>query len=626
VTTPAASRRTRVRAPELVGRGGWINTGDKQINLGDLRGKITLLDFWTFCCANCLHVLDELRPLEAKYADVLVVIGVHSPKFVHEAEHSAVLAAVERYEVHHPVLDDPDLTTWKSYAVRAWPTLAVVDPEGYVVAQYSGEGHAHALDVLIAELIDEHETKGTLSRGDSIYVPMPPADTVLRFPGKAQVLADGAVIVSDTTNHRLVMFEADGETVRIVIGEGQRGFRDGTSDTARFSEPQGICLLPEDIAATVGYDLVIADSVNHSLRSVRLSDLTVGTLAGTGAQWMQGDPLPTGGDPKQPMSTPWDVVWWPEREEVAIAMAGIHQVWGYSPSAKTLSLIAGTTNEGMVDGDYANAWFAQTSGLAVDAEGSLWLADSETSSLRRMRNGVVHSHVGRGLFDFGHVDGDAADALLQHPLGVAVLPDGSIAIADTYNGAIRRFDPATGSVTTLARGLAEPSDIVLVTDDARGQVLLAVESAAHQLTRVPLPDEALRVDGVRHRTQRPATDVSAGAFAIEIPFTPPAGQKLDDRYGPSTHVVVSSTPKELLVSGAGSGPEMSRNIVLADPAVTGITEGVLHVSARAASCDDPDAPGAAEFPACHVHQQDWGVPVRITSDGVTTLTLPLAGL
>ena len=609
---------SRVRAPELVGRGGWINTGGKALNLADFRGKFLLLDFWTFCCANCLHVLDELRPLEAKWSDLLVVVGVHSPKFVHEAEHSAVLAAVDRYEVHHPVLDDPDLTTWKSYAVRAWPTLALVDPEGYVVAQFSGEGHAHALDAMLEELVAEHQAKGTLHRGSGPYVPPVREDTLLRFPGKVAVLPDASLIVSDSSNHRLVILESDGHTPRAVVGTGVRGFTDGPADIAQFSEPQGVCVLPHAIAQLVGYDVVVADSVNHALRGVRLSDLHVITLAGTGKQWMQNDSLPQDGDPFQPMSTPWDVVWWPERNEVVIAMAGIHAMWGYSPEKKTLSLVAGTTNEGLVDGEYLKAWFAQTSGVAVDGEGTLWLADSETSALRRMRNGVVHSEVGRGLFDFGHVDGSADQALMQHPLGIAVLPDGSIAIADTYNGAIRRFDPATKTMSTLATGLAEPSDIVVVSDTQRGHVLLVVESAAHQLVRIPLPEEALQVDGVRHRTQRPATDVATGALRINVPFTAPAGQKLDDRYGPSTYLVVSSTPKELLVSGAGSGEELFRDVVIAH----GFNEGVLHVSARAASCD---ADGT-EFPACHVHQQDWGVPIRITAEGATSLSLPLAGL
>src|ERR1700757_2391200 len=141
--TPApAPRRARVRAPELIGKGGWLNTGGKELTLSGLRGRIVILDFWTFCCINCLHVLDELRPLEERYADVLVVIGVHSPKFEHEKDPAAVKAAVERYAVTHPVLDDPAMLTWREYTAKAWPTLAVVDPEGYLVSVMAGEGHA----------------------------------------------------------------------------------------------------------------------------------------------------------------------------------------------------------------------------------------------------------------------------------------------------------------------------------------------------------------------------------------------------------------------------------------------------------------------------------------------------
>jgi hypothetical protein len=308
-------------------------------------------------------------------------------------------------------------------------------------------------------------------------------------------------------------------------------------------------------------------------------------------------------------------------------MAGVHRLDRVDPVAGTVTTYAGTTNEGLVDGELPRAWFAQTSGLAVSADGdTLWLADSETSALRRVRNGVVTTEVGRGLFDFGLMDGPAADALLQHPLGVGVLPDGSVAIADTYNGAIRRFDPQTRSVSTLATGLAEPSDVAVVPDATRGHVLLVVESAAHRLVRVALPEAALTVEGTAYRTQRPPTDVASGTLDLEVLFAPPAGQKLDDRYGPSTYLVVSASPPELLVEGAGSGTELVRALRLADPAESGVDAGVLHVSVRAASCDDPDAPGAAEFPACHVHQQDWGVPVRVTPDGAARLALVLAGL
>ncbi|MFE5211273.1 thioredoxin-like domain-containing protein [Streptomyces sp. NPDC056600] len=602
----SAPRRARVRAPELIGKGGWLNTGGKQYTLSDLRGRVVVLDFWTFCCVNCLHVLDELRELEEKHRDTLVIIGVHSPKFVHEAEHQAVVDAVERYGVEHPVLDDPELATWKQYAVRAWPTLVVIDPEGYVVAQHAGEGHAHAIEKLVEELEAEHEAKGTLRRGDGPYVPPEPEPTTLRFPGKALLLPSGNFLVSDTTRHQLVELEADGESVVRRIGGGGRGLADGGPDTALFSEPQGLALLDDTT-------VVVADTVNHALRRLDLATGEVTTVAGTGRQWMQGEPT-SGAAREVSLSSPWDVAHW--RGKVWIAMAGVHQLWAWDPAAGTVEVTAGTTNEGLVDGPGREAWFAQPSGLAVSTDGErLWLADSETSALRWVDgDGAVHTAVGTGLFDFGHRDGEAGQALLQHPLGVTPLPDGSVAVSDTYNHALRRFDPATGEVATLATDLREPSDAVLVGGD-----IVVVESARHRLTRLRLPEEAVRVESVAHRTRRAATEVAPGRLELDVIFQAPAGQKLDTRYGPSTRLLVSSTPPELLLAGEGADTDLSRALEL-NPAVA---EGVLHVSAMAASCDDDPA---NEYPACHVHQQDWGVPVRLTADGATRLPLVLAGM
>ncbi|MFG2370069.1 thioredoxin-like domain-containing protein [Streptomyces sp. NPDC048504] len=605
-------RRARVRAPQLTGKGGWLNTGEKQYSLADLRGRIVILDFWTFCCINCLHVLDELRELEERHRDTVVIIGVHSPKFVHEAEHQAVVDAVERYGVEHPVLDDPELATWKQYAVRAWPTLVVIDPEGYVVAQHAGEGHAHAIERLVEELETEHTAKGTVRRGDGPYVAPEPEPTVLRFPGKALALPSGTFLVSDTTRHQLVELAADGESVVRRIGSGTRGLGDGPADSASFNEPQGLALLDDG-------SVVVADTVNHALRRLDLTTGAVTTLAGTGRQWMQGEP--TSGPAREvSLSSPWDVAWW--QGKVWIAMAGVHQLWAYDPNDNTVAVTAGTTNEGLVDGPGPEAWFAQPSGLAATAD-RLWLADSETSALRWVDlGGAVHTAVGTGLFDFGHRDGAAEQALLQHPLGVTALPDGSVAISDTYNHALRRYDPATGEVTTLATDLREPSDAVLVGDD-----ILVVESARHRLTRLRLPEEAVRVESVAHRTQRAATEVAPGELKLDVIFQAPAGQKLDTRYGPSTRLLVSATPPELLLAGEGAGTDLNRTLAL-DPAVV---EGVLHVSAMAASCDDTasnsgSAAGANEYPACHVHQQDWGVPVRLTEGGADRLPLVLAGM
>jgi len=606
----SASGRPRVRAPELRGR-AWLNTGGAQLRLADLRGKVVLLDFWTFCCINCLHVLDELRPLEEKYADVLVTIGVHSPKFVHEADPAALAAAVERYGVHHPVLDDPDLGTWQQYAVRAWPTLVVLDPEGYVVAQMSGEGHAHSLDALVADVVATHEAKGTLHRGGGPYVPPPAPETELRFPGKLLALPGGTFLVSDSGHHSVVELDRDGETLLRRVGTGERGLVDGPPAESCFSEPQGLCRLPDDVAEAVGYDVVVADTVNHALRGLDLRTGGVTTIAGTGTQWMQGDAVPDGSGARTPMSSPWDVAWHDGR--VVVAMAGIHQLWVFDPVLGTLDVLAGTTNEGLLDGEAREAWLAQTSGLAVTADDVLWLVDSETSSLRRLSDGALTTAVGTGLFDFGHVDGPAEKALLQHPLGVTALPDGSLAVSDTYNGAVRRYDPSSGEVTTLATGLAEPSAAVAV-----DQVLLVVESAAHRLTRVPLPREAQVVRGDAHRTARPPTELAAGEVLLEVVFTPPSGQKLDERYGPATRLVVTATPPALLREGEGRSSELTRRLVLDDH----VGDGVLHVAAMAASCDAGDV----EFPACHVHQQDWGVPVRLTDGGDRTLALMLRGV
>ncbi|WP_426997338.1 NHL domain-containing thioredoxin family protein [Pseudarthrobacter sp. N5] len=661
----------RVRASELVGR-NWLNTGGKSLDLESLRGKIVLLDFWTFCCINCLHVLDELRPLEEKYSDVVVTVGVHSPKFEHEADPVALAAAVERYEIHHPVLDDPELETWKAYTARAWPTLVVIDPEGYIVAHLSGEGHADGLAVLIPELIAEHETKGTLHRGSGPYVAPEATSGTLRYPGKALYLPAGrgslssaavpggsseeapdagSWLVTDTGHHRLVELATDFRTVVATFGSGAKGYADGAGlgmdsrkPAAQFNEPQGLVLLPEDVAAKTGYDVVIADSVNHRLRGLSLGDGTVSTLAGSGVQRLletgparvDEDGAGFGGSlGSEPLgvslSSPWDVVWSAKLNAVVIAMAGVHQIFSFDPLSGAVAIVAGNGLEGLLDGPAREAWFAQPSGLAEDADGNIWVADSETSALRKLviddgGNVTVESAVGKGLFDFGFRDGAAADARLQHPLGVTVLPDGSVAIADTYNGAVRRYDPAAGTVSTLARGLSEPSDVIVDHTQVAGAepLLVVVEANKHQLVYVQIPKDAQQVDEGAVQTHRPKSPVAPGLLELTVRFAAPTGQKLDDRWGDPTQLKISSTPPELLIAGGGTSVGLRRTLELASD----VPEGVLHITARAAACDGPESEDG-EIPdhaACHLYQQDWGIPVVLQSDGDTELALDLRGM
>jgi thiol-disulfide isomerase/thioredoxin len=598
----------RVRAPELRGR-GWLNTGGHNLTLKELRGRFLLLDFWTFCCINCLHVLDELRPLEEKYGDALVIIGVHSPKFEHEKDPAALAAAVERYGVGHPVLDDPELETWSQYTARAWPTLCLIDPEGYVVATMAGEGHAAALARMLDALIAEHTAKGTLHRGDGPFVPPPPPDTDLRYPGKAVALPDGGYLVTSSAQHQIVKLDQS-LTVQGRIGSGERGRADGAFDQSQFAEPQGLCLLPPDVASAAGYDLVVADTVNHLLRGVRLSDGWTLTVAGTGRPWRR--PASTVDALSLDLSSPWDLAWYQGR--VIVAMAGIHQLWWFDPATGTAGVYAGTTVEALRDGPVAEAWFAQPSGLSTVDDHRLWVADSESSALRYVEDARVVTLVGQGLFDFGLADGPGIHALMQHPLGVCALPDGTVLVADTYNGAVRRF--SDGQLTTVATDLAEPSDIVLGPDGA----VLVVESGAHRLTQLAPGAVAAgepgdrETEASRYRTQRPPTPLAPGTVTLEVTFTPPPGQKLDESLGPPTRLAVSASPPELLISGEGLSSELTRTLVLSDT----VRSGVLQITAQAASCDADD-----EHAACHLSRQDWGVPVTIAADGPDALQLAL---
>jgi thiol-disulfide isomerase/thioredoxin len=609
------------KAPELIGD-TWFGTENPRLGIADFKGRFLLLDFWTLCCVNCHHVLAELRPVEEAFKDVLTVVGVHSPKFEYEKLPESVAAAIARHEIHHPVLNDPNMTTWQSYGVRAWPTLVLVDPRGEIIATYSGEGHAHAIEALLTQLTAEYEATGELVRGPGPYLPPLPSSLVLKQPGKIvaipkrhqALLAGAELLVSNSGAHTLVGITTQNLTEPVVtIGSGTRGTDDGSFETASFAEPYGARFLDEELANKVGAHLLIADTANHLIRAVNLESKKVFTIAGTGSQWMQKDQ--TEGPALQiNISTPWDIE--VHEGQLLIAMAGEHRIWKYDFENKTLGIFAGTTNEGMVDGLNSEAWFAQPSALVASKStpGKVWIIDAETSALRSTQNGKTTSQVGKGLFDFGHVDGPVDQALLQHPLGALELPDGSVLIADTYNKAIRKFSPSTNKVSTLSRNLSEPSDLELI-ETATGPKLAVVEAATNRITLLPIEAEAL-VEGSAMRTARAALELQPGQVTIDVTFSAPPGQKLDERYGPSTYLVVSSTPKELLLEGSGNSVELLRSIVL-NPK---ISEGVLHVAAKGASCDESDQ-GAQ----CHIHQQDWGIPIKQSAQGSTTVDLVLSG-
>lgn len=431
----------KVTAPEFPEGLEWLNT-KRPLTLRDLRGKVVLLDFWTYCCINCMHVLPELKKLERRFERELVVIGVHSAKFPAERETENIRQAILRYGIEHPVVNDREMLVWRLYGARAWPTLVLIDPRGKIVGQVSGEITAEVFGTVIAEVIRTFDARGQIDRRPIRFelererAPEP----VLSFPGK--VLADaasGRLFIADSNHHRIVVVALADGTILDVIGQGEAGFRDGDFETAQFRHPQGL--------AVRGAMLYVADTENHAIREVNMNARQVRTIAGTGHQLRR--PFHPGGPALQvDLNSPWDVVL--VDDQLYIAMAGSHQLWVLDLKTKVARPYAGSGYEGCQDGPLLEASLAQPSGLATDGR-RLYVADSEASAIRAVDldpRGRVETLVGEDLFVFGDRDGPSHRARLQHPLGVA-FHDGVLYVADTYNNKIKKLFPIVRQVVTF---------------------------------------------------------------------------------------------------------------------------------------------------------------------------------
>jgi thiol-disulfide isomerase/thioredoxin len=424
----------RVAAPEFPEGLDWLNV-DRPLTLADLRGKIVLLDFWTYGCINCMHIIPDLLRLEEKYAEELVVIGVHSAKFENEADTDNIRQIILRYELTHPVVNDNRFEIWNTYGARAWPTLVLIDPDGMVLGYHSGEGIYAPFDAAIGGMLREFDALGKIDR-TPIAMKLEQDQMLaspLRFPGKVLADAEGKrLFVADSNHNRLVVTDLEGYVLE-VIGDGQARLRDGDFETASFSRPQGMTLADADT-------LYVADTKNHAIRRVDLAAGTVETVAGNG--WQVYNPHGAGNGPEVPLNSPWDVLY--HDGTVYIAMAGQHQLWFYDVASGQVGRYAGSGREELRDGPLGLAGLNQPSGLATDGL-RLYVADSEASAIRAADlepAGRLTTIVGTGLFDFGDVDGTGNEVRLQHPLGL-VYHNGLLYVADTYNSKIKLVDPQT---------------------------------------------------------------------------------------------------------------------------------------------------------------------------------------
>lgn len=540
----------RVKAPPLEGAVAWINTAGP-LELEQLKGKFVMLDFWTYCCINCMHILPELKKLEHAFPNELVVIGVHSAKFDEEKDAQNIRDAVLRYEIEHPVANDANHAIWNRYGVSSWPTMLLIDPEGEVVHATTGEFRFEDVEPILKKGVTYYKAKGTLDERPLRFdlEAYKAASTPLRFPGK--VTADAAskrLFISDSNHNRIVITDLAGKLLDI-IGDGSIGKKDGDFATSSFNHPQGVAL--------VGDWLYICDTENHMLRKAHLTKKTVETVSGTGAQakisWpgMSAFDFRIGkipdrfvGRPKvTELNSPWDLC--VHGKDLYIAMAGPHQIWKMSLNETEIGPFAGNGREDIIDGPhlppapYAEGFssFAQPSGLASDGA-RMFVADSEGASIRTVPFdpstpvgtliGTAHQPNSR-LFIFGDVDGVAEQVRLQHPIGVAYA-EGLVFVADTYNNKIKTIHPKSTETKTLV-GTKEPgsSDSPAQFDEPTGVTyadgkLYVADTNNHAIRVVDLKNgnavTTLKIEGLQPPPKKEVVETAMkGAQEIAVAAT-----------------------------------------------------------------------------------------------------------
>ncbi len=637
-------RRIKLEGTELDGGIDWLNASGP-INLKDLRGKVVILDFWTYCCINCMHILPDLKYLEHKYPKELIVIGVHSAKFDNEKDTENIRRAALRYEIEHPIVNDAEMKIWRGFGIRAWPSIALIDPEGYFCGTDSGEGHRELLDEVVGRVVAYHRAKGTLDetpvKFDLERNRVKPG--ALRFPGK--VLADEAsnrLFITDSNHNRIVITTLDGKLLD-VIGNGTAGAVDGDYKSASFFRPQGTEL--------VGEKLYISDTENHLLRVVDLATKKVTTLAGTG---VQAQFRASGGAlRKTALNSPWSLSH--VDGTLYVAMAGPHQLWAHKLGSETISVFAGSGREDIIDGPLEESAFAQPSGIASDGK-AIYVADSEGSSIRRVgldSKTAVSTVVGtselRGgrLFVFGDRDGqgllkpnepgnpeEVAGPLLQHPLDVAV-HNGTVFIADSYNHKIKKLDVTKREVKTIfgtgkagagLTQLSEPAGVsatkgkIFIADTNNHRVCVVdlksgtmTELKIDGLQPPPAPKEADATGDLKGVIDVAAQSLAAGTkLAFEVRLKLPEGYKLN-KLDKVRYKLEASGEQALIAADQlrtrKAADEKEGVATFSIPLAKPSGEAKFLLSVSFSYCRD----GVGGV--CKLNTTRWNIPVKVAEDG-----------
>ena len=400
----------------------WVNT-PVRYTAKDLKNRILLLDFWTYACVNCFQAASEIEHLKKEFGPSLTVIGIHSAKFLNERETRNIKAAIDRYEIRHPVINDWSFTIWDKFGIRAWPSFVLINPDGKVIKKFEGEGEGKNIKNEILKL--KASFKGKIEEKPLLIDAEVSPQSPLKFPNKITFAQDiKTIFISDTGNNRILATDLTGKIKYALSG---------------FHQPHGLLYHKNS--------LIVADTKNHQIKQVDLKTKNVTVLAGTG---FRGHTYHPQNKPaiEVPLASPWALESYKSPDLLAVAMAGLHQIWVYDFNSKQFSVLAGNGTEAMHDGKYPMNALAQPSALSF-YDDKLYFLDAESSSLRVLHDRFLTTIIGKGLFEFGFSDGLPPQAQLQHPQGLSVTQDGAV-IADTFNHALRLYNFKTRVLSTLS--------------------------------------------------------------------------------------------------------------------------------------------------------------------------------
>jgi len=623
-------------APDFPQGAEWFNT-DKPLSLKDLRGKLVLLDFWTSGCINCIHIIPDLKKLESEFPDELVIIGVHSAKFLNERGSESIRQAILKNDLEHPVINDKDFAVWDSYDASAWPTLVLIDPKGKIIGMKTGEGVYKVFDPVISTAVNEYDKIGDILNRTPIKFALEKdkiSKSLLSFPGK--ITADpetSRIFISDTDNNRILILKVNKTDnkaeVEEVIGNRKAGANDGAYSVAEFNKPQGL--------AYFNSKLYIADTENHLIREIDLGTKQVKTIAGTGEQSKEWGFINPGDARSTALNSPWDLI--VIDGALYIAMAGPHQLWKMDLNTGKIGTYAGSGRENITDGNFKSCALAQPSGITTGSN-KIYFADAESSSIRSADIGLkgkVRTIVGSGLFTFGDIDGTGSSVRLQHPLGITYNNvDGLLYITDTYNSKIKTVNPKTKEVLTYSgtgsKGnrdgtidaqFNEPSGLVIMNGkiyvtDTNNNLVRVIDMNTREVSTIVISNPEKLMEGIlTGKTSRrkkeikiEQTDLKEGASKIKFNFSLPEGFKIN----------AEANPQVMLTSDGNIADSVEAEIDTKSPVFEFPVElkqgtGILHLEILVYYCETKN------IGICKFKDLRFEIPVKVSSVGGESLNI-----